>query len=227
MPEESWSAVSARRWPRLSTVEVVRSGTGEVRVDARTRRRPQTAGAVVHERAAGRAWTLHASGFWQVHPAAAEVLTGCVRDFLVARPEERVVDLYSGVGLFGAVLAPSVASVVAVESDAAAAADAEANLADLANVRTLAEPVDAALIGRLEFDLAVLDPPRSGAGAEVMQALCAARPRAIAYVACDPAALARDVKAAREAGYRLSALRAFDAFPMTHHVECVALLEPA
>ena len=73
----------------------------------------------------------------------------------------------------------------------------------------------------------MLDPPRTGAGREVMQALLELRPRRIGYVACDPAALARDVATARAAGWRLSALRAFDAFPMTHHVECVALLEPA
>ena len=75
-------------------------------------------------------------------------------------------------------------------------------------------------------DVVVLDPPRSGAGRESMQALLALRPRAVGYVACDPAALARDVAVARDAGWRLTALRAFDAFPMTHHVECVALLEP-
>jgi tRNA/tmRNA/rRNA uracil-C5-methylase (TrmA/RlmC/RlmD family) len=59
-----------------------------------------------------------------------------------------------------------------------------------------------------------------------MAALLAMRPRAVGYVACDPAALARDVRVADDAGWRLAALRAFDAFPMTHHVECIALLEP-
>ncbi len=72
----------------------------------------------------------------------------------------------------------------------------------------------------------MLDPPRVGAGREVVEALCAARPRAISYVACDPAALARDVRTAADHGYHLAALRAFDAFPMTHHVECIALLLP-
>jgi tRNA/tmRNA/rRNA uracil-C5-methylase (TrmA/RlmC/RlmD family) len=73
-------------------------------------------------------------------------------------------------------------------------------------------------------DIVVLDPPRVGAGRAVVEALCAASPRAICYVACDPAAMARDLRTAAGLGYQLTALRAFDAFPMTHHVECVALL---
>jgi tRNA/tmRNA/rRNA uracil-C5-methylase (TrmA/RlmC/RlmD family) len=75
-------------------------------------------------------------------------------------------------------------------------------------------------------DIVVLDPPRTGAGREVMERIVALGPRAITYVACDPAALARDVATARHLGWELVALRAFDLFPMTHHVECVALLEP-
>ncbi len=73
-------------------------------------------------------------------------------------------------------------------------------------------------------DLVVLDPPRSGAGAAVVRSVVAARPRAVAYVACDPAALARDVATFRQEGWRLAELRGYDCFPMTHHVECVALL---
>ncbi|MGI8680206.1 MAG: hypothetical protein ACR2LX_16280, partial [Jatrophihabitans sp.] len=75
--------------------------------------------------------------------------------------------------------------------------------------------------------LFVLPPPPAGPGRDIMTALLELRPRAIGYVACDPAALARDVATAIAAGWELNALRAFDAFPMTHHVECVALLEPA
>jgi tRNA/tmRNA/rRNA uracil-C5-methylase (TrmA/RlmC/RlmD family) len=78
----------------------------------------------------------------------------------------------------------------------------------------------------IEPDVIVLDPPRAGAGREVMAALLAMRPRAIGYVGCDPAALARDVRVALDAGWELTELRAFDAFPMTHHVECVARLTP-
>ena len=89
--------------------------------------------------------------------------------------------------------------------------------------------VSAGLLGGLGIapDVAVLDPPRAGAGPDVLTALLALRPRAVAYVSCDPAALARDLRAAVDAGWRLARLRAFDCFPMTQHVETVALLEPA
>jgi tRNA/tmRNA/rRNA uracil-C5-methylase (TrmA/RlmC/RlmD family) len=73
---------------------------------------------------------------------------------------------------------------------------------------------------------ALLDPPRTGAGTPVMRAAVARSPRAVAYVACDPAAFARDLRAALDAGWRLDRLRAFDCFPMTQHVETVALLVP-
>jgi len=78
----------------------------------------------------------------------------------------------------------------------------------------------------IHADLVVLDPPRTGAGKSVIKDVAALGPRAIAYVACDPAALARDVAYARDAGYGIRTLRAFDAFPMTHHIECIAVLEP-
>ncbi|MDR1823838.1 MAG: hypothetical protein LBR27_00625 [Bifidobacteriaceae bacterium] len=73
--------------------------------------------------------------------------------------------------------------------------------------------------------MVVLDPPRKGAGRAVMEALGAAGPKRMVYVACEPSALGRDIGLARAAGYRLSGLRAFDLFPGTHHVECVAVLD--
>jgi tRNA/tmRNA/rRNA uracil-C5-methylase (TrmA/RlmC/RlmD family) len=75
------------------------------------------------------------------------------------------------------------------------------------------------------FDLVVLDPPREGARRKVVELIVDRAPRAVAYVACDPAALARDLATFAELGYPLRELKAFDLFPMTHHVECVALLE--
>ena len=87
-------------------------------------------------------------------------------------------------------------------------------------------PVHAVLAEQLDepFDLVVLDPPREGAKRAVVEQIVDRRPRAVAYVACDPAALARDLALFAEHGYRLERLRAFDLFPMTHHVECVALV---
>ncbi len=141
---------------------------------------------------------------------------------------ESVVDLYSGVGLFASFLAEAVGpqgSVVAVEGDRKASKHAQANLAGSAWARTIHGRVDRVLSrGVGGADVVVLDPPRVGAKRQVVRAIAALEPRAVAYVACDPAALARDVGYFAESGYELADLRAFDLFPMTHHVECVAQL---
>jgi tRNA/tmRNA/rRNA uracil-C5-methylase (TrmA/RlmC/RlmD family) len=122
--------------------------------------------------------------------------------------------------------------VVCVESDEGACAAADANLADLPQAEVWQGDVDAGGLTELlaelgRPDVVVLDPPRAGAGREVSRVIAGAAPRAVVYVACDPASLARDVAAFTGAGYRLADLRAFDCFPMTAHVECVALLTPA
>ncbi|MER7270849.1 TRAM domain-containing protein [Micromonospora carbonacea] len=189
---------------------------------------PQT----VREVAAGREWTLPASGFWQVHPAAADTLVDAVLDLLDPRPGESAWDLYGGAGLFAAAVAARVgpaARVTVVESAGAGVAAARDNLRDLPGVEVVAARVETALARRRitgPVDLVVLDPPRSGAGARVVRDVVAAGPRAVAYVACDPAAFARDVCTFAEAGWELAGLRGFDLFPMTRHVELVGLLRP-
>ena len=167
-----------------------------------------------------------------MHPGAADTLVAAVLAGLDPQPGERALDLYSGVGLFSGALAEAVGltgHVVAVESDRTAVEDATENLADLHQVSLVADRVDRALAADVigPRDLVVLDPPRTGAKREVVAAICALAPRAVAYVACDPAALARDVAFFAEHGYALGSLRAFDLFPMTHHVECVAVLVAA
>ena len=179
----------------------------------------------VTEVAVGRRWRLPADVFWQVHPSAPDALAAAVLSFLAPSPGEWAWDLYGGAGLFSAALAPAVAAVTLVESDRGAVAAAHSNLADLTNVHIVRSTVER-FRSRESPDLVVLDPPRRGAGAPIVQRLVAAGPRAVAYVACDPAAFARDVATFRTAGWRLAGLRAFDAFPMTHHVECVGLLVP-
>jgi tRNA/tmRNA/rRNA uracil-C5-methylase (TrmA/RlmC/RlmD family) len=169
------------------------------------------------------------TGFWQVHPGAPETLVDTVLTMLAARPGESVLDLYAGVGLFARFLAEAVGdpgAVTLVEGDAEACRHAAANVPG-AEVR--AGDVRRVLEGGVaaEVDLVVLDPPRTGAKRAVVEQVAMRRPRAVAYVACDPAALARDVAIFAEHGYPLRSLRAFDLFPMTHHVECVALLEPS
>ena len=168
-------------------------------------------------------------GFWQVHPGAPEVLVDTVLAFLAPQPGESVLDLYAGVGLFARFLADAVgdpSGVTLVEGDPRACAHGEANVPGATilhgDVGAVLEELPVAPV-----DLVVLDPPREGARRTVVEAVAARAPRAVAYVACDPAALARDIAIFGEHGYVLERLRAFDLFPMTHHVECVALLVPA
>ena len=223
------AGVTRRTWPGAGSVEVSASvATGErlVLPDGR-------GDGVLTEVVDGRAFRVTGGGFWQVHPGAAATLLAAVMQGLQPRPGDSALDLYGGVGLFAARLAEAVGPtgrVTLVESDRVAVADARHNLAGLAAVRVERGRVDHVLrrlrTGRA--DLVVLDPPRSGAGRAVVDLVARqVRPRRVAYVACDPAALARDLTWFAERGYRLTGLRAFDIFPMTHHVECVALLEPA
>jgi tRNA/tmRNA/rRNA uracil-C5-methylase (TrmA/RlmC/RlmD family) len=167
-------------------------------------------------------------GFWQSHVEAPRVLVETVLGMLRPEAGERVLDLYAGVGLFAAFLADAVGAdgrVVAVEGSREACQDARTNLPP--GVRVEHGPVERVLRSAYDepFDLVVLDPPREGARRAVVEQIVDRAPRAVAYVACDPAALARDLATFGELGYALRELRAFDLFPMTHHVECVALLE--
>ncbi|ROO89241.1 23S rRNA m(5)U-1939 methyltransferase [Actinocorallia herbida] len=213
----------------------------------------------VREEAAGRLWQVTGSGFWQVHPAAADTLVKAVMDVLEPRPGEIALDLYCGVGLFAGVLGEAVGRdglVVAVETGNQAVRDAKFNLKDLTNVSVEQGKVEEVL-PTLEFgasagpvrpkpgkaqpkrgaaqghrggsrvrgaDITVLDPPRAGAGEKVVDEIARRTNRKIAYVSCDPATLARDLKYFSARGWTLESLRAFDLFPQTSHVECVASL---
>jgi len=231
------SGVLDREWPGADSVDVVDPGAGAPTQVVPVRHGKAPAGDVVQRVDTGR-WSgefrLSARGFWQVHPGAAATFVDAVLEQLAPAAGERAVDLYAGVGLFARALADAVGpggAVLAVESDRRAVRDADRNVADRPQVEVRQGKVDRALRPLVRqgitADVVVLDPPRTGAGRSVIRDLAALRPRAVAYVACDPAALARDLAYAQEAGFTVRSVRAFDAFPMTHHVECVAILEPA
>ncbi|OLF16923.1 class I SAM-dependent RNA methyltransferase [Actinophytocola xanthii] len=217
-------AVVGRRWRPGASLTVALDATAHTHVleDDRV----VTGGEPV-ELAARRRWRVAPDGFWQTHPDAADVYAEVVQAWSGARPGDVAWDLYSGVGLFASVLAAQVGSsgtVLAVESVGPAASFAERNLADLEQVRVVAGRVEHVLADAPSPRVVVLDPPRRGAGRAVVDAIARQGARRVVYVACDPAALARDVAGFRGHGYELAELRVFDAFPMTHHVECVALL---
>ncbi|MBW1600786.1 class I SAM-dependent RNA methyltransferase [Streptomyces sp. JJ66] len=207
--------------------EEQRGRGGESRTVHRVHGRP-----FVRERADGRTWRVGAGGFWQVHAAAADLLVDAVMRGLTPRKGETALDLYCGVGLFAGALADRVGergAVLGIESSKRAVEDARHNLADFPRVRVEQGRVERVLprTGITEADIVVLDPPRSGAGRATVELLASMGPRRIAYVACDPAALARDLAYFAASAYHPRFLRAFDLFPMTHHLECVAILEPA
>jgi len=178
----------------------------------------------------GEHYRFDANCFFQInHALLAPLVTEAVRD---ARGE-LAVDLYCGVGLFTLPLARRFTRVIGIEGSATACAYARRNLADagLTNGRVASDSVEewlaahAALIASIDFVL--LDPPRAGAGAAVVKGIINLRPRRIAYVSCDPATLARDLRSLTENGYRLDSVAAFDMFPQTHHVETIVHLAPA
>lgn len=201
---------------------------------------------VVIERVGGREFQVDAEGFWQVHRLAAHSLTATVMQSLrVVRPDGPALDpdashldLYGGVGLFAAALGdlggPST-RVTTVESDPRATEHAGENLAEWVGARAETGRVDRWLARRaaevsvpererLSRGVVLLDPPRSGAGREVVEGIAALSPATVVYVACDPVALARDLATFREAGYETASVQAIDLFPNSHHVEAVTAL---
>ena len=236
------------RWYAAAGVEVATTAGGDQRVVSvrrGSRGRPRVpavdAGVVVdglpvaaphglrHE-VLGRRYEVAAGGFWQVHVGAATALATAVLEALDPQPGEAAVDLYAGVGLFAALLGEAVGeagSVLAVEADPRACADAARNTADLPHVHVRTAHVDVHQVRRTGSpDLVVLDPPRAGAGQDVTAELARLRPRRLAYVSCEAASFARDAKVLLDAGWTMPGLRAFDLYPMTEHVELLAVFEP-
>ncbi len=221
------------RASRPGRVTLVEPGDGIVRVLAPGIGTAHADPEVVWERIGERRFALDVDGFWQVHPAAATALDAEVRTLLCGRvdPDAAHLDLYGGVGLFAATLGDLGARrIVTVESSRRATAHAEKNLADIP-VRAITARVDR-FLARLDPAEAagfaggtvVLDPPRAGAGRAVVEAIADLHPAAIVYVACDPVALARDLKTFRDRGWEAASLQALDLFPHSHHFETVALL---
>jgi tRNA/tmRNA/rRNA uracil-C5-methylase (TrmA/RlmC/RlmD family) len=230
LPERRGKGRRSAKTPRLDVpVRLVRG-----------RPEPGRALPYVREEVAGRLWQVSGGGFWQVHPGAAQALADAVLAGLRPAPGEVALDLYCGAGLFAGVLGRAIGPdglVVGVESDGMAVRDARFNLRDLPHVSVERGTVED-ILDELEFgtadggrieraDLVVLDPPRTGAGRAVVDRIAKVAGRAIAYVSCDPATFARDLAYFGALGWTVETLRGFDAFPMTHHMEILAVLVKA
>ena len=240
-------AAAALGRPAPGRVDLVQPADGHVRIlvhpstdAARKGRAARRSNEVVVEHVGARRFRVDADGFWQVHRLAASTLTTVVAEELAdaVDPDGWHLDLYGGVGLFGALLGdlagPS-ARITSVEGNERATEHAGENLAEWVGARAETARVDRWTRAlrqtisdrdreRLARGTVVLDPPRTGAGAAVVDDLAALGPASIVYVACDPVALARDLARFAGHGYRTDRVRGIDLFPHSHHMEAVALL---
>jgi tRNA/tmRNA/rRNA uracil-C5-methylase (TrmA/RlmC/RlmD family) len=231
VPEIGIAAMSKQKLSGDVRIEIAYSSEGERMVAEAPKSgdgkfRQNSGPSVLHERVGDQILQVSQRSFWQGHKRAPQVLTDVVRDFASIKIGDHVLDLYGGVGLFTSKFIAEVGStgtIHLVEGSKDATADAKKNFAGQPNIQISTGDV-AKVINQIEnADVVILDPPREGAGREVVQELTRIAPRAIVYVACDPAALARDTSYLAENGYLLEKIRAFDLFPMTHHIESVAL----
>lgn len=179
-------------------------------------------------------FSVAASGFWQAHVSAPADLVELVLDGARVEEGDAVIELYAGAGLFtkflGRELGPR-GAIVSIEGSKEAVGYARENLRGVEVDRDLrAGRVNSKSIMRAWSDLGerprtiVLDPPRSGAGKDVIGALAAVGASRVVLVSCDPAAGARDLAGLFDAGYEVEAFTALDLFPQTHHVEIVSVL---
>jgi 23S rRNA (uracil1939-C5)-methyltransferase len=204
---------------------------GALLLDSAGRRRLAAAGRdYIYARVEDRTFRVSAGSFFQVNATQTRRLLRQALDAAEIRPGERVLDGYSGVGLFSLFLAERAAQVWAIESASSAVADARANAeaTEVTNITFLEGQVerviDRLVRGGERIDVALVDPPRAGCHPRVLRAVQELAPRALVYVSCDPATLARDLRLFCDTGgYRLAWTQPVDMFPGAAHIECVAL----
>lgn len=234
LPDRMLAGLDGPRWRAGDQVNVVLDDDGRrhVTVTGPDRREVVEGSREAVQRVDGRVWRIPVTGFWQSHRDAAQTYSDLVRQWARGSGARRAWDLYGGAGLFAAGLAGEMAGetgergrVLTVDTARAASAAARAALSDLSGVKVVSGSVRGFLAGQSRAaDIAVLDPPRAGAGRPVIDLLAGFGVPRIIHIGCEAAAFARDIGLYRGRGYRVESLRVFDAFPLTHHVECAALL---
>ena len=175
-------------------------------------------------KALDRAFRVSADSFFQVNNAALDELVRVVIDTLNPLPNEIILDLYAGVGLFSAFIVGEVGQLIAVEESPSACRDFEHNLMEFDNPILYEAQVESALDAIAEQpDGIIVDPPRSGLSKMALDGILEKMPGRIVYVSCDPATLARDAKRLEMGRYHLESIRLVDMFPQTFHIESVSL----
>jgi len=173
----------------------------------------------------GRMFRVSAGSFFQVNLPVAEAMVEHLLRILPLTEQTTLLDVYCGVGLFSAFLAPKVQRLVGVELAESATEDFAINLDEYENVE-LYEGAAEEILPHMNVpaDVVLVDPPRAGLERPALDAIVALQPETIAYVSCDPATLARDLKRLIAAGYKVNQVTPFDMFPQTYHVETVCLM---
>jgi tRNA/tmRNA/rRNA uracil-C5-methylase (TrmA/RlmC/RlmD family) len=234
LPSGMLDGLAETKWPPAAQLHVAVDDDGARHVVRTLRQGKHTATKVVEgryeavQRVAGRVWQVPVTAFWQAHRDAAGVYSKLIADWAQPRTGMRAWDLYGGAGVFAAVLGDAVGHsgrVLSVDTSRASTRAARAALADLTQVHIVTDSVRRALVAqRGRADVAVLDPPRAGAGREVIDLLAGADVPRIVHIGCEAASFARDIGIYLGHGYTVEKIKVFDAFPLTHHTECVALL---
>ena len=234
LPAEMIDGLTEVAWPPGAHLHVVVDDDGQRHVARTVRHGRRNSTDVVEgnyqgvQRAGRHSWQVPVTAFWQAHRDAARTYSDLVGDWARPDPGMTAWDLYGGAGVFAAVLGDAVGEsgqVVSVDSSRAATRSARATLADLPQVNVITDSVRRALTAqRAGADVAVLDPPRGGAGREVIDLLAAAEVPRIVHIGCEAASFARDIGLYQQHGYAVDKISVFDSFPLTHHIECVALL---
>lgn len=179
----------------------------------------------------GLEYEISPHSFFQVNPVQTEKLYKTAIDFAQISKQDRVMDIYCGIGTISLTAAKYAKSVIGVEIVPQAIADAKKNAAynDIENAEfycAAAEDIVPKLIENGEKpDIVIIDPPRKGSDEATLGAIASARPKRIVYVSCNPATLARDAKILHDYGYRIQKATAVDMFPQTTHVETIVLLQ--
>jgi tRNA/tmRNA/rRNA uracil-C5-methylase (TrmA/RlmC/RlmD family) len=234
LPAGMTDGLAGIEWPAGAQLHVVIDDDGQRHVVRTARQGRRTSAEVVEgnfqgvQRVGRHSWQVPVTAFWQAHCDAARTYSELVCDWAQPGPGMTAWDLYGGVGVFAAVLADAVGEsgrVMSVDSSRAASRTGRATLAELAQVSVITDSVRRALIAqRRGADVAVLDPPRAGAGREVIDLIAAAEVPRVVHIGCEAASFARDIGLYRRHGYVVDRMSVFDSFPLTHHIECVALL---
>jgi tRNA/tmRNA/rRNA uracil-C5-methylase (TrmA/RlmC/RlmD family) len=237
LPPGMLDGLAAGDWPPATQLHVAVDDDGERHVVRTLRQGRRTVTTVVEggyeavQRVGAHSWRVPVTAFWQAHRDAAGTYSGLVADWAQPGAGMTVWDLYGGAGVFAAALGEAVGEsglVLSVDTSRAATRAARAALADLPQVDVITDSVRRALTAQRasasRADVAVLDPPRAGAGRDVIELLAAAGVPRVVHIGCEAASFARDVGLYRGHGYTVEKIKVFDAFPLTHHTECAALL---